>query len=199
MGPGVGDENVFEAEHADEPGVKTVLGFRPTHAVNVSVDDDWMALGTAFLAGVGRAARLLAAQVAQTSAPFRRTRPWPVVDIGAFVAFVRLRKRTKCSESCTAQRSPGHGRDLRLRQLLCLVLRQRQDGDVHRHRHHARLLGHLAAVFTLVEQWLARRRWHTPIPSMHSRTGTVSGGPTGELGALHTAGRDARRKRRRKK
>ncbi len=36
MGPGVGDENVFEAEHADESEVETVLGFRPTHAVNVS-------------------------------------------------------------------------------------------------------------------------------------------------------------------
>ncbi|MEU6273789.1 DUF6368 family protein [Streptomyces populi] len=36
MGPGVGDESLFEAEHADEPGVEAVLGFRPTHAVNVS-------------------------------------------------------------------------------------------------------------------------------------------------------------------
>ncbi|MEU6085797.1 DUF6368 family protein [Streptomyces sp. NPDC047085] len=36
MGPGVGDEDIFEAEHADEPEVEAVLGFRPTHAVNVS-------------------------------------------------------------------------------------------------------------------------------------------------------------------
>ncbi|MFE4961610.1 DUF6368 family protein [Streptomyces sp. NPDC056660] len=36
MGPGVGDESTFEAEHADEPEVEVVLGFRPTHAVNVS-------------------------------------------------------------------------------------------------------------------------------------------------------------------
>ncbi|MFJ4872576.1 DUF6368 family protein [Streptomyces sp. NPDC088757] len=36
MGPGVGDEGLFEAEHADEPEVEAVLGFRPTHAVNVS-------------------------------------------------------------------------------------------------------------------------------------------------------------------
>ncbi|MEU0389029.1 DUF6368 family protein [Streptomyces chartreusis] len=36
MGPGVGDEGIFEAEHADEPEVEAVLGFRPTHAVNVS-------------------------------------------------------------------------------------------------------------------------------------------------------------------
>ncbi|MEV3970363.1 DUF6368 family protein [Streptomyces sp. NPDC050698] len=36
MGPGIGDESVFEAEHADEPEVEAVLGFRPTHAVNVS-------------------------------------------------------------------------------------------------------------------------------------------------------------------
>lgn len=36
MGPGVGDEGVFEAEHADQPEVEAVLGFRPTHAVNVS-------------------------------------------------------------------------------------------------------------------------------------------------------------------
>ncbi|MEV7675827.1 DUF6368 family protein [Streptomyces sp. NPDC088752] len=34
--PGVGDEGLFEAEHADEPEVEAVLGFRPTHAVNVS-------------------------------------------------------------------------------------------------------------------------------------------------------------------
>ncbi|MEW1904480.1 DUF6368 family protein [Streptomyces sp. NPDC086147] len=36
MGPDVGDETTFEAEHADEPEVEAVLGFRPTHAVNVS-------------------------------------------------------------------------------------------------------------------------------------------------------------------
>ncbi|MET7746823.1 DUF6368 family protein [Streptomyces sp. NPDC005385] len=36
MGPGVGDESIFEAEHVDEPEVEAVLGFRPTHAVNVS-------------------------------------------------------------------------------------------------------------------------------------------------------------------
>ncbi|MFF7614346.1 DUF6368 family protein [Streptomyces lavendulae] len=36
MGPDVGDEDIFEAEHADEPEVEAVLGFRPTHAVNVS-------------------------------------------------------------------------------------------------------------------------------------------------------------------
>jgi hypothetical protein len=35
-GPGVGDESIFEAEHADEPEVEAILGFRPTHAVNVS-------------------------------------------------------------------------------------------------------------------------------------------------------------------
>lgn len=36
MGPGADDESTFEAEHEDEPEVETVLGFRPTHAVNVS-------------------------------------------------------------------------------------------------------------------------------------------------------------------
>ncbi|MFI0966467.1 DUF6368 family protein [Streptomyces sp. NPDC021080] len=36
MGPGAGDESLFEAEHVDEPEVEAVLGFRPTHAVNVS-------------------------------------------------------------------------------------------------------------------------------------------------------------------
>ncbi|WP_409235705.1 DUF6368 family protein [Streptomyces sp. PA5.6] len=36
MGPEVGDESIFEAEHADEPEVEAVLGFKPTHAVNVS-------------------------------------------------------------------------------------------------------------------------------------------------------------------
>ncbi len=36
MGPGVGDEDIFEAEHEGEPEVEAVLGFKPTHAVNVS-------------------------------------------------------------------------------------------------------------------------------------------------------------------
>jgi hypothetical protein len=36
MGPGAGDESLFEDEHADQPGIEAVLGFRPTHAVNVS-------------------------------------------------------------------------------------------------------------------------------------------------------------------
>lgn len=36
MGPGVGDETTFEAEHVDEPEAEAILGFRPTHAVNVS-------------------------------------------------------------------------------------------------------------------------------------------------------------------
>ncbi|MET9759997.1 DUF6368 family protein [Streptomyces sp. NPDC006372] len=36
MGPGIGDESLFEAEHADEPEVEAIFGFRPTHAVNVS-------------------------------------------------------------------------------------------------------------------------------------------------------------------
>jgi len=36
MGPGVGDESLFEAEHAGETEVEVVLGFKPTHAVNVS-------------------------------------------------------------------------------------------------------------------------------------------------------------------
>jgi hypothetical protein len=36
MEPDVGDESLFEAEHADEPEVEAVLGFRPNHAVNVS-------------------------------------------------------------------------------------------------------------------------------------------------------------------
>lgn len=40
MGPGVGDEDTFEAEHLDEPQVEAVLGFRPTHAVNVSARCD---------------------------------------------------------------------------------------------------------------------------------------------------------------
>jgi hypothetical protein len=35
MGPGIGDETLFEAEHADDVGQKALLGFTPTHAVNV--------------------------------------------------------------------------------------------------------------------------------------------------------------------
>jgi hypothetical protein len=36
MGPGIGDEDVFAAEHADQPELPAALGFLPTHAVNVS-------------------------------------------------------------------------------------------------------------------------------------------------------------------
>lgn len=37
MGPGIGDEGIFEAEHADEsPEVEAILGFKPVQAVNVS-------------------------------------------------------------------------------------------------------------------------------------------------------------------
>ncbi|MGV9341289.1 DUF6368 family protein [Streptomyces sp. NPDC003688] len=35
MGPGIGDEEVFEAEHADEADQKSLMGFTPTHAVDV--------------------------------------------------------------------------------------------------------------------------------------------------------------------
>ncbi|WP_326718283.1 DUF6368 family protein [Streptomyces sp. NBC_00243] len=35
MGPGIGDEAVFEAEHADEVGQEPLIGFTPTHAVDV--------------------------------------------------------------------------------------------------------------------------------------------------------------------
>ncbi|MFE7413653.1 DUF6368 family protein [Streptomyces laurentii] len=39
LGPGLGDVDIFEAEHADdEPEVRALLGFTPTHAVNVSAD-----------------------------------------------------------------------------------------------------------------------------------------------------------------
>jgi hypothetical protein len=36
----VGDESIFEAEHADEPEVEAVLGFKATHALNVSAGID---------------------------------------------------------------------------------------------------------------------------------------------------------------
>ncbi|MEU6768231.1 DUF6368 family protein [Streptomyces sp. NPDC046853] len=35
MGPGFGDESVFEAEHADEVDPEPLIGFTPTHAVDV--------------------------------------------------------------------------------------------------------------------------------------------------------------------
>ncbi|MFI0506934.1 DUF6368 family protein [Streptomyces albogriseolus] len=35
MGPGIGDEALFEAEHADEVDQEPLIGFTPTHAVNV--------------------------------------------------------------------------------------------------------------------------------------------------------------------
>jgi hypothetical protein len=35
MGPGIGDEAVFEAEHADEVDQEPLIGFAPTHAVDI--------------------------------------------------------------------------------------------------------------------------------------------------------------------
>ncbi|WP_159049080.1 DUF6368 family protein [Streptomyces sp. NRRL B-3648] len=35
MGPGIGDEAIFEAEHADEVDQEPLIGFTPTHAVEV--------------------------------------------------------------------------------------------------------------------------------------------------------------------
>lgn len=35
MGPGIGDEGIFEAEHADEVDQELLIGFTPTHAVDV--------------------------------------------------------------------------------------------------------------------------------------------------------------------
>jgi hypothetical protein len=35
MRPGIGDEAIFEAEHADEVDQKSLIGFAPTHAVDV--------------------------------------------------------------------------------------------------------------------------------------------------------------------
>ncbi|MFF7971479.1 DUF6368 family protein [Streptomyces sp. NPDC007905] len=35
MGPGIGDESISEAEHADEVDQESLIGFTPTHAVNV--------------------------------------------------------------------------------------------------------------------------------------------------------------------
>ncbi|MFG2917088.1 DUF6368 family protein [Kitasatospora sp. NPDC048298] len=36
LGAGAGDEDVFEGEHADEPEIEAILGFRAVQAVNVS-------------------------------------------------------------------------------------------------------------------------------------------------------------------
>jgi hypothetical protein len=35
MGPGIGDEAIFKAEHADEGDQEALIGFSPTHAVDV--------------------------------------------------------------------------------------------------------------------------------------------------------------------
>ncbi|WP_153183298.1 DUF6368 family protein [Streptomyces sp. E5N91] len=35
MGPGIGDESIFEVEHADEIDHEPFIGFTPTHAVDV--------------------------------------------------------------------------------------------------------------------------------------------------------------------
>ncbi|MDI3405049.1 DUF6368 family protein [Streptomyces cavernicola] len=35
MGPGIGDEAVFEAEHAEDSDLEGLIGFTPTHAVQV--------------------------------------------------------------------------------------------------------------------------------------------------------------------
>ncbi|MGC4979495.1 DUF6368 family protein [Streptomyces sp. DT193] len=35
MGPGIGDESIFEAEHAADVDQEPFIGFRPTHAVDI--------------------------------------------------------------------------------------------------------------------------------------------------------------------
>ncbi|GAA4888123.1 DUF6368 family protein [Streptomyces coeruleoprunus] len=35
MGPGIGDETIFDAEHADEVDQEPLIGFTPTHAVDI--------------------------------------------------------------------------------------------------------------------------------------------------------------------
>ncbi|WP_406503027.1 DUF6368 family protein [Streptomyces sp. NBC_01602] len=35
LGPGIGDESIFDAEHADEVDQEPFIGFTPTHAVDV--------------------------------------------------------------------------------------------------------------------------------------------------------------------
>ncbi|MFJ4849694.1 MULTISPECIES: DUF6368 family protein [unclassified Streptomyces] len=35
VGPGIGDEEIFEGEHEDGPDLEALVGFRPTHAVDV--------------------------------------------------------------------------------------------------------------------------------------------------------------------
>ncbi|MFE0463296.1 DUF6368 family protein [Kitasatospora sp. NPDC058965] len=35
MGPGIGDEKTFEAEHTDGPDLEPLIGFSPTHAVDI--------------------------------------------------------------------------------------------------------------------------------------------------------------------
>lgn len=35
MGAGIGDQEIFEAEHADEAELEPFIGFKPTHAVDV--------------------------------------------------------------------------------------------------------------------------------------------------------------------
>lgn len=40
MGPGIGDAEIFEAEHAEEPDLKPYIGYEPTHAVTVAAMRD---------------------------------------------------------------------------------------------------------------------------------------------------------------
>ncbi|MEU5770869.1 DUF6368 family protein [Streptomyces asoensis] len=90
MGQGVGDEGIFEAEHADEVDQERLIGFTPTHAIDViafcnrPVDHIVTALLTAavmdVIGGVANA-ELLADQVPiVTSLPgivATTTDPWP--------------------------------------------------------------------------------------------------------------------------
>ncbi|MEU4044447.1 DUF6368 family protein [Streptomyces antibioticus] len=111
MGSGVGDENLFEAEHADEPEVETVLGFRPAHAVNVSAGCNGGIDRVATACGPGTCAVQPTVRAARrddrpgadagprgsrhaagerglcppaTTWPRGRARSWPVVDVGGW-------------------------------------------------------------------------------------------------------------------
>ncbi|MFD6077546.1 DUF6368 family protein [Streptomyces hydrogenans] len=92
MGPGIGDETIFEAEHADEVDQEPLIGFTPTHAVDVMafcnrpIDHVVTALLTAavmdVIGGVAHA-ELLEEQVPiVTALPgviSTMTEPWPAV------------------------------------------------------------------------------------------------------------------------
>ncbi|MDX3576181.1 DUF6368 family protein [Streptomyces sp. FL07-04A] len=116
VGPGIGDESVCQAEHADEVDQTPLIGFTPTHAVKVvafcnrPVDHVVTALLTAAVVDVIGGivnAELREDQVSLVAGPpgviATTTWPWPAVYGSA--EFLRAWARLPASGCCSSRNS----------------------------------------------------------------------------------------------